>query len=365
MDNLEELIEKKIGEVRTDALDLSFGEIISLKSSNEFVINPDYQRLFRWSQAQRSRLIESILLELPIPQIFVVEQQNGVYELVDGLQRVSSVIQFIDSNLIGLLPLQLGGCDLVDQLDKKYFDDLPLSLRLRIKRARVRVVVIKKTSSFMLRYEMFKRLNTGGSDLSEQEIRNCTARMIGESGIKFYDFLGTCAKYENFRMCISTLPDNEKDKRVDEELVLRFIALKKIRDQFKGSVRDWLDKCMEDVIFERIPFEREQEEKEFFSLFDYIATILGEGAFVRYREDRPTGGLAPAYFEAVTLGIWNKFDGLSRLGDEKVKKVLVHTVQSNKFRSFVGSGSNANHKFFGRVNTIEDALEELIKDVSI
>ncbi len=78
MDNLEEAIEKKIGEVRTDALDLSFGEIISLKSSDEFVLNPDYQRLFRWSQGQRSRIIESILLELPIPQIFVVEQQNGV-----------------------------------------------------------------------------------------------------------------------------------------------------------------------------------------------------------------------------------------------------------------------------------------------
>lgn len=144
MDNLEETIEKTIGEVRTDALDLSFGEIISLKSSDEFVLNPDYQRLFRWSQGQRSRIIESILLELPIPQIFVVEQQNGVYELVDGLQRVSSVIHFIEPDLIGESPLQLDGCDLIQELNGKYFDDLSLSLRLRIKRARVRVVVIKK-----------------------------------------------------------------------------------------------------------------------------------------------------------------------------------------------------------------------------
>jgi len=87
MEDLESSIEEKIGEVRIDGLDLSFGEIISLKSAGEFELTPDYQRLFRWSQAQRSRLIESILLELPIPQIFVVERQNGVYELVDGLQR--------------------------------------------------------------------------------------------------------------------------------------------------------------------------------------------------------------------------------------------------------------------------------------
>ena len=149
MNALETAIEEKIGEVRTDSVDFSFGELISLKSEGEFELTPDFQRLFRWSQAQRSRLIESILLELPIPQIFVVEQQNGVYELVDGLQRISSVIQFIEPNLIDLEPLRLDGCDLIKALNDKTFNDLPLSLRLRVKRAKVRAVVIKRTSSSM------------------------------------------------------------------------------------------------------------------------------------------------------------------------------------------------------------------------
>lgn len=364
MDNLEAVIEEKIGEVRTDSLDFSFGELISLKAEGEFELTPDYQRLFRWSQAQRSRLIESILLELPIPQIFVVEQQNGVYELVDGLQRISSVIQFVEPNLIELDPLKLDGCDLIKVLNDKTFSDLPLSLRLRIKRSKVRAVIIKRTSSSMLRYEMFKRLNTGGSDLSEQEIRNCTARMIGENGIKFYGFLGKCANLESFQTCISTLPDSEKDKRGDEELVLRYLALKRIREHFKGSVRDWLDVCMEEMIFERISFDYKQETNDFVKLFDYLEQILNEGAFVRYRNNKPIGGLAPAYFEAVTLGVWNKLSELTNISHEDVREKLIDTLQSEKFRSYVGSGSNARPKFNGRINTIEEALEELIAHVS-
>ncbi|MEP0749281.1 DUF262 domain-containing protein [Trichocoleus sp. AS-A1] len=100
MASLEEIIDQKIGEVRTEALDLSFGEIVNLHAADELIIQPEYQRLFRWSDVKKSRLIESILLELPIPQIFVIENSTGVLELIDGLQRVSSVIQFIDASAL-------------------------------------------------------------------------------------------------------------------------------------------------------------------------------------------------------------------------------------------------------------------------
>ncbi|MGG2343670.1 DUF262 domain-containing protein, partial [Aeromonas veronii] len=85
------------------------------------VIQPEYQRLFRWSQEQRSRLVESILLELPIPPIFLIENDNGVLELIDGLQRTSSVIQFIEASQINLDPLVLDGCDLINELNTKKF----------------------------------------------------------------------------------------------------------------------------------------------------------------------------------------------------------------------------------------------------
>ena len=110
---LENQIDQKIGEVRTEPLDLSYGEIINLHAGKELIIQPEYQRLFRWSPEQKSRLIESILLELPIPQVFVIENQDGVYELIDGLQRISSVLQFVEPTQLGLDGFQLQGCDIV------------------------------------------------------------------------------------------------------------------------------------------------------------------------------------------------------------------------------------------------------------
>ena len=96
----------------------------------------------------------------------------------------------------------------------------------------------------MLRYEMFKRLNTGGSILASQEIRNCTARMLGEKGVAFYQFLQDCAVRPDFQTCIEPLSQSDRDQKGDEELVLRFFAVKKAQDLFSGSVRDWLDDYM-------------------------------------------------------------------------------------------------------------------------
>ena len=229
MPTIDEVIDQTIGEVRTEALDLSFGELLNLYKDGELVIQPEYQRLFRWSEEQRSRLIESVLLELPIPPIFVIENEDGVLELIDGLQRFSSIIQFIEPGVIGLDALELYGCDLIKSLNGQTFSTLPLRLKLRLRRSSVRTIVIKRQSSGFLRYEMFKRLNTGGSTLSGQEIRTCTALMLGEPGIKLNSFLRECAGLAAFKNCIEPLSQADRDQRGDEELVLRFFATKNAR----------------------------------------------------------------------------------------------------------------------------------------
>ena len=150
MKSLEDIIDYKIGEVRTESLDLTFGEIVNLHSSEELIIQPEYQRLFRWSNDEKSRLIESILLELPIPQIFVIEREDGVFELIDGLQRVSSVIQFINPMILNLEPLILQECDLVHELNGFFFEDLPLRLKLRLKRSSINTVIVRKKVAFFL-----------------------------------------------------------------------------------------------------------------------------------------------------------------------------------------------------------------------
>jgi hypothetical protein len=365
MPSLEEIIDEKIGEVRTESLDLSFGEIVNLHADNELIIQPEYQRLFRWSDVQKSRLIESILLELPIPQIFVIENSDGVFELIDGLQRVSSVIQFIDSSQLKdkddqpLPPLKLQGCDLIRELDDKVFNELSLTLKLRIKRSSIRTVIIKRQSKSFLRYNMFKRLNTGGASLEPQEIRNCSARMVGEKGIKFYEFLTQKASNPNFRRCIETLPQEDKDEKADEELVLRFFAAKNAPDLFKSSVKDWLDIYMEKILLEEIDFDYQSESNQFDNLFEILARTLGENSFVIYKDNQPKGNLKPAYYEAITVGTCNTLDKLVNISDEQIKQKIIETVQSNTFKQYTGSGANKKSWLKNRINTIENALLEL------
>ena len=357
MADIDSEIGQKIGEVRTDALDLSFGEIVNLHDARELIIQPEYQRLFRWSNSQRSRLIESILLELPIPQIFVIENADGVLELIDGLQRISSVIQFINSTALDLESLTLQGCDIITSLNGKRYEDLPLTLKLRLKRSSVRTVVIKRQSKSFLRYEMFKRLNTGGSFLSPQEIRNCSARMLGEAGKNFYEFIQNLSTDEAFRVCTDPLPQADIDQRGDEELVLRFFALKNYEAKFAGSVRDWLDTYMEDVLLDKTPFVTANEERNFRDLFEYLRRIIGQGAFVRYRNEVPIGALAPAYFEAVSIGVLNKLGVASNKPDDAVRQAIIRTLQSEEFRAFTGPGANSKEKLRRRVQTIENTID--------
>lgn len=354
---LEDQIDVKIGEVRTEALDMSFGEIANLKKSKELIIQPEYQRLFRWSVEQKSRLIESILLELPIPQIFVIENSNGVYELIDGLQRISSVIQFVEPTAIGLEAYALDGCDIIKSLNGRTYADLPMSLKLRLKRSNLRTIVIKRQSKSFLRYEMFKRLNTGGSLLSPQEIRNCSARMLGDQGADFYAFLKELSDDENFRVTTQTLAQEDMDQKANEELVLRFFAAKNARDMFAGSVRDWLDDFMEGILLEKIKFDLKEERKLFSDVFSTIAQKLGESAFVKFRGRNPIGGLAPAYFESIAIGSFLAIDTLREKPRAVVRKALIAMVQTAVFRSVTGPGANNKTKLGTRIQLAVDAIK--------
>lgn len=349
-----EAIDKRIGEVRTDSVDLSIGEIVGLHSSKELIIQPDFQRLFRWTNAQRSRLVESVLIQLPIPSIFVIENEDGLLELVDGLQRTSSLIQFINHEAISLPVLALEGCDLVTELNTKTFEDLPLSLKLRLKRSAIRTVIIKRQSSQFLRYEMFKRLNTGGSKLSDQDIRNVNARMLG--GADFYSFIHKCAVYPSFKKTIELLSQTAIEARFDEELVLRFFAARLYRSEFKGSISEWLDSFMEDVLLGKHQFDINAEWEKFTKLFDVLAQKLGSYAFVKYRSGQPIGSVAPAYYEAVTCGGSEALERLTLLTPQEAVMRLAATVESAAFRAVTGPGANSLPKLNERINLVAQAF---------
>jgi hypothetical protein len=164
-------IDRERNNIRTDKLDISYGELASLYESEELVVAPEYQRLFRWSTDQKANFIESLLLGFPVPAIFVAETEIGIWELVDGLQRLSTVFEFF-----GILKNESGKSvppsrisfsskerQKLPHLDGRLFGELSLRSRLAIRRLPCRVEVIKVGSAPQMKYDVFERLNTGGS----------------------------------------------------------------------------------------------------------------------------------------------------------------------------------------------------------
>lgn len=278
IENLIENVDSQIIKIRTKSLDVSFNELYDMYKNTELTISPDYQRLFRWEEEKQSRFVESLILEMPVPPIFVIETDDGVYELIDGLQRISSYLHFRGERLGETDDdfLQLHGCDIVKDLNGLTFDNLPKALQIKIKRSFVRMEVIKKESEISLKYHMFKRLNTGGEILSAQEIRNCTIRLLGSKGI---DFLEECSKNVDFQSVVSRVPSDKRKTKYDQELVLRFFAIKNDIENYKYPVTEYLTRYLEKITTNEIQFDYQKERIIFDQTFRFINNNWGEEAF--------------------------------------------------------------------------------------
>lgn len=286
IENLIENVDNQIIKIRTKSLDISFNELYDMYKDGELAISPDYQRLFRWGEEKQSRFVESLILEMPVPPIFVIEADEGIYELIDGLQRISSYLHFRgerlgikfenedDENIGNYLRLQ--GCDIVPDLNGLTFNELPKALQIKIKRSFVRMEVIKKESEPTLKYHMFKRLNTGGELLSAQEIRNCTIRLLGSQGM---DFLEECSKNNDFITVIKRIGEERFKTRYDQELVLRFFAIKNDIENYRYPVTEYLTRFLEKITTGDIEFDYDKERQIFNDTFEFIKTQFGEDAF--------------------------------------------------------------------------------------
>jgi hypothetical protein len=169
---LEEEISDERDKLSTDRMDISFGELINLYKNGELIIRPEYQRLFRWTPKQKTALIESILLSIPIPPIFVAEDQEGIWELLDGLHRVATFISFFgelnDDDEEGKIgnkwTLEAGG--LIKNLKGFNIDTLPGKYKIKLKRANCRVEILRGKNNTAMKDDLFKRLHSGGSKVN-------------------------------------------------------------------------------------------------------------------------------------------------------------------------------------------------------
>jgi hypothetical protein len=350
--SLQQEIDKVRGEIRTDGYAISIGEWLSIYEKNELDIHPEFQRFFRWSPKQKSRLIESIFLGIPIPQVFVAQRPDGVWDVVDGLQRLSTLFEFAgvlkDEDGKLLPPLILEKTKYLPSLANKRWEDdskpdesLTSAQRLLIKRSKIDVSIILKESDESSKYELFQRLNTGGSQLSDQELRNSIIVMLSKD---FYEWMKGLAANANFRNCAS-LSDRATEESYDMELVLRFLVFRTMRSNDLtnlGDLGDFLTEKAAEMAADKA-FDRDGESDAFETTFQLLHDSLEDDAFRRYdkRKKRFVGGFSVSAFEAVALGVGynhKKLGGMEANIAAKVKSIW----SDPEFFNNSGSGIRAS-----------------------
>jgi len=358
MPNLVEIVDKKISQVRTKSLDISFNELLDMYEDEELIISPDYQRLFRWEDGKQSRFIETLILELPLPPIFVIEIEDGRYELIDGLQRVSSYLRF-RNGLKGKDALRLQNCDIVPELNGYTYEEFPSTIKFKLKRNFIRMEVLRKESDVNLRYHMFKRLNSGGEILSEQEIRNCTIRILNP---RINEFIIDMSNNINFKNTTSKLSKDDIEKKRNEELVLRFFTLKNNLENYFHPFDIYLTEYMEGVADNSINFDYDSEKIKFEKTFLILNNILGAYVFStkRFKTGKYQNNFVQYYYDGLILGIQKYLDKIIELNDYNKLRPIVENIKDNEELDKARTGSKSNIK--RRIKIVEEELEKFFND---
>jgi hypothetical protein len=329
-----------------DGYDMSVGELMSLYREQELIINPAFQRYFRWDDGQKTKFIESLLLGIPIPPIFVFQTDEGTWELVDGLQRLSTLFEFsgilIDSEGKLMPPSFLQGTQKLPSLhDKSWENGLTKAQKFDIKRARIRVEILGKGTNPYTKFELFQRLNESGSILTAQEIRTCSMVMVNEA---FSQWIVKLSKSEPFLSMIAQT-ENAQNKQTPIELTLRFFILSKIDYQSGLNVRDYLDDGMLKLAgsYREGKFDSVMEENIFRQTFSFLKDTIGEDVFKRWygNEKRFKGKFLISAYQIIAVGVSKHLDTIAQIENqpEWMRDKIEQFWENNNYSTYLARGT--------------------------
>jgi hypothetical protein len=282
-----EATEFKIIQERNDFL---LHQILDFVNARRWInLTPEYQRRKRWDNAKKSLLIESLLMNLPVPPIFLYEIEPARYEVMDGQQRLSAIIEFYNDDLV------LNALETWPGLNGRTYRQCPARIRRGIDRRRISAVILTADtgttaglSSTQIRREVFERLNTGGEKLNAQELRNClysgtlNSLVLELSRSPNFTSVWHIPPYGRYEKGRSAVIEPRKSHALyktmaDNQIVLRFFAFRK-RERLKGSVRSILDPYMSDR--KDITETRAAELKgKFLGALKLASDIFGDNTF--------------------------------------------------------------------------------------
>lgn len=358
--------DREISQERSDFL---LPQVLDFVSHKQWMnLQPEYQRRQVWEKPKQSRFIESLLMNLPIPPIFLFEPEYNRYEVMDGQQRLSSIVAFYENRL------KLSGLEHWTELNGKFFSDLPQKVQRGLDRRRISAVVLQTSSnskeSDELRRIVFERLNTGGQKLNAQELRNCVysspfaSLLVKLAGNSIFNDLCGMPRYEDHFIddhASTELAENTLFKRmIDCELVLRFFAFRE-KKNIKGSVKSILDRCM-DLNRSANELLLQMMESEFKSRIEFAHELLGIDAFKIKEGGEGKLTLSQPYYDAVMVACDRLFEKRSNLLKKKIilRKKLKDELSKNDVYELIVGRANTADSIKKRLELIEACFESVL-----
>lgn len=328
-----------------DSYDITVDELVRRVARQRIEIAPAYQRQFRWDNARQSRLIESLLLGIPVPPLFfatnVAAGEGTSWEVVDGLQRLLTLVNFLGDEhtrqvaRIKSEPLRLTGLEILHALEGVAADGLPADLKDGLLDRPVKVIVLNDKSDLQVRFDLFERLNTGGIRLTDHEVRE--AVFMGD----FVNLLTELAETNIFQRLV-LLPKPRQVDGTPQDHVLRFFAFRDRYLEFHHSVKDFLtDYCREAAEDPRIGERREL----FHNTFNFLASAFPDG--IRRR----SSGTTPInLYEAVSVGAALALDS----NPELPPPTNVNWIASDELLELTTGATNDRRRVVGRMEFCRD-----------
>ncbi|MCD0169468.1 DUF262 domain-containing protein [Deinococcus sp. 23YEL01] len=346
--------ENKQREIFTSVVDFNLGTLTDLIEDDIVDLKPKYQRRFRWDNIRRSKLIESFLMNVPVPPVFFNEDEYGNYSVIDGKQRLAAVHDYIKGRFA------LEGLTVFHELNNKTFDEIHKSLRGILRtRPTIRAIIILKQSDSDIKFEVFQRLNTGGVKLNAQEIRN--SAFTGS----FNDFLLEVSENKLFHSMLGIKKKSESkfyQEMRDAEFALRYFVFAGQWENYDGGMKRWLDGFMNtnrNVSDDRL----KEYESDFISTLQVVNHIFGTDSFSRWLPEASKWRNQPiaALFDTQMLAL----SGTS-LEEVVGKEGAIISGYKNlfnnpDFRKSIDAATNTPSFFKYRVEAFRSVISEILK----
>lgn len=332
--------------------DLPLGTLAGMVDSGAIDLTPSFQRRERWGREKQSALIESFLLNVPVPPVYLSEEDDGTYTAIDGKQRLQAISKFMSNDL------KLHSLERLDIAEGLTFTDLPPEIAnpLRL-RPYLRVVTLLKQTEAALKYEVFLRLNRGGEVLNAQEIRNVAFR--GPMNDAIYELTGNAFLRRQLKI---VGPSSSAFKGMnDAEYVLRFLTLRERQRGFSGKLAFEMNKFMGTYQFAPT-HEIAEHRRRFERAIGYCEKLWGANAFKRPDGNGWRDQLLAGMYDAQMLAVDNVPDGQLEhaIGNRaRVGLQIRNLFADSNFETAVRTGTNTPARIDYRVREVTALLEAL------